>query len=272
VDLFKTPTSAGPDIGGKKKHTTIPKSMKQITIILVIAILFIRCTNSQTNTRQLTGDIRTDIKNLFRNGNHMADIMDGVKQNPRQAALTIKFQEGIMKNYEWFVDYMKTIPEGKPMPYNSKLGMTKAEYDELTGYLNDIEIVSTGRENIKAELNGDTMYFKTQGKLSNYNSLKIDLKDNVVLFGQFKMVFADTSNIKDDKNGLRSKWKGYTWRFEKPNNFNFDDLKDPGNFKMKQYKFTVGRLDKNGKTFMSLKGREIEDGAKVVDFELPVIF
>jgi hypothetical protein len=41
---------------------------------------------------------------------------------------------------------------------------------------------------------------------------------------------------------------------------------------MIQYKFTIGRLEKNGKTYMSLKGREVEDGAKTVDFELSVQF
>ncbi len=34
----------------------------------------------------------------------------------------------------------------------------------------------------------------------------------------------------------------------------------------------IGRLEKNGKTYMSVKGREVEDGAKTVDFELPIIF
>jgi hypothetical protein len=258
--------------GSNKNHATIPKSMKQTIAVLTIIVCLTGCTNSQTNTSQLTGDIGTDIKNLIRNGDHMVDIMDGVKQNPRQAALTVKFQGGIKKNYEWFIEYIKTVPAGEPMPFHSKLGMTKTEYDELMGYLNDIELVSTGKENIKVELNNDTIYFKAKGKLSDYNSLKIDLKSNVVILGQFKMVFADTSNVTDDKNGLRSKWKGYTWRFEEPNDLNLDDLKELGNLKMKQYKFTLGRLDKNGKTYMSLKGREIEDGVKIVDFELPVIF
>ena len=74
------------------------------------------------------------------------------------------------------------------------------------------------------------------------------------------------------KNGLKSKWKGYSWRFEEPGDFNPDNLRDLSNLKMKLYKFTIGRLEKNGKTYMSLKGREVEDGAKTVDFEFPVIF
>jgi hypothetical protein len=248
--------------------------IKRIILILTLPTFLASCSNSQTskNTTQLTGDIGTDLKNLIPIGKHTADIMDGVRQSPRQATLTKKFQDGIKNNYEWFVDYMKTVPEGEPMPYHSKLGMTKEEYDELMGYINNIEIVSTGKENIEVEIKNDTIYFKSKGKLTDYNSLKIDLKDNTVLFGQYKMLFSDTSDITNDKNGLRSKWKGYTWKFEEPNDFNFDNLKDLSNLKMKQYKFTIGRLEKNGKSYISLKGREVEDGEKTVEFELPIIF
>ena len=86
------------------------------------------------------------------------------------------------------------------------------------------------------------------------------------------MSFADTLNITTDKNGLKSRWKGYSWKFEVPKNLDIADLKDLSTLNMIQYKFTIGRLEKNGKTYMSLKGREVEDGAKTVDFELPVQF
>jgi len=41
---------------------------------------------------------------------------------------------------------------------------------------------------------------------------------------------------------------------------------------MKQYKLILGKLEKTGKTYMSLKGREIENGARTVDFEIPVLW
>ncbi len=248
--------------------------MKRIVFILTLTSLVTSCTNSQTNinTTQFTGDMKTDIKNFITDGNHKADIMDGVRQNPRQATLTKKLQDGIRNNYDWFVEYMKEVPPGEPMPYNSKLGLTIEEHAELLSYLNNVEMVSSGTENITAELKNDTIYFKSKGKLSDYGSLKIDLKYNTVIFGEYVMPFSDTSNITNDKNGLKSKWKGYSWRYEEPKNLNLGDLKDVSNLKMKQYKFTIGRLEKNGKTYMSLKGREVEDGAKTVDFELPVTF
>ncbi len=245
--------------------------MKQTFFIIALTTLILSCTNSQTNS-PLTGNIRKDIESLLHDGEHLADLMDGIRQNQRQADLTAKMQEGISKNYKWFMEYLKSVPEGEPMPYHSKLGMTKAEYDELMVFMDNIEIVSTGKEIIKTYLTNDTLYFRSAGKLSDFDSLKIDLKNNVVIFGQYKMNFVDTITVNDEKNGLRSKWKGYTWKYEEPDDFDLTDLEDLDNLRMKQYKFTLGRLEKNGKIYMSLKGREIEDGAKTVEFELPVVF
>ena len=167
---------------------------------------------------------------------------------------------------------MKTVPEGEPLPYHSKLGITKEEYAKLKGFMDDIETVSTGKEDIQIELKNDIIYFKSNNKLSNLSSLSLDLKNNIATYGQFKMKFSDTINVKTDKNGLKSKWTGYSWKFTEPNNLDLESLKDVKNVKIKQYKFTIGRLEKNGKTYMSLKCREVEGGARTVDFELPVIF
>lgn len=246
--------------------------MKQIVTVIVLAALLASCSQPQKKLHILTGDIGTDIVNLLPAGEHIADVMDGVKGHPRLAQLTAKFQEGIKNNYEWYIEYMKTIPEGEPMPFHSNLGITKAEYEEMVEYLNSVEIASSGKEKIRIELNKDTIYFKANGKLSYYNSLKIDIRNNLVFFDEYKMLFSDTSNITDDKNGLRSRWKGYTWKFEEPMGITLDDLKDLENLKMKEYSITIGRLEKNGKTFIQLKGREVEDGVKNVEFELPVIF
>jgi len=250
------------------------KMMRQILFLFALTIFLASCINSQTKNikPQLTGDIKSDLSSLIPKGSHTVEIMDGVSENPRQKALTLKFREAINRNYEWFVEYMKTVPEGKPMPYHSNLGLTKQEYEELMGYMNNVEVLSTGKEVITIEYKGDIIVFNSQGKLSAFDSLKIDTKTNSVFFGQYKMMFSDSVNVKDDKNGLRSQWKGYTWKFEMPGDLGPDDLKDLRNLKMKQYELTVGRLEKNDKTYLSLKGREIENGAKLVDFELPVIF
>lgn len=232
----------------------------------------IACSQTNISGDKLTGNIENDLKILLPNGKVPADIMDGIFQPPRQLELAKKLQSSIKKNHEWFIDYMKTIPKGNQMPYHVNLGLTKEEYHELEGFIENIETVSTGVEDISIQLTDDIIHFKSQNKLSALNALTIDIKRNIVSFGQFKMPFTDTINVTTEKNGLKSKWTGYRWTLEEPKNLDFSQVKDVSSLKIKQYKLTIGRLAKTGKTYMSLKGREIEGGAKTVDFELPVRF
>lgn len=248
--------------------------MRQFYYTLILLIFLTSCGNSQTTNSQapLTGILKNDLKTLLPIGKFNADIMDGVKQNPRQLELAKRLQIAVKQNYNWFLEYMKTVPEGEPIPYNSKLGLTKEEYTELLGFIDNIETVSTGTQEISIKLKNDVINFKSSNKLSNLNSLTIDLKGNTAIFGQYKMKFSDTLNVKTDKNGLKSKWRGYSWRFEEPKNLDLESLKDLKNVKLKQYKLTIGRLEKNGKTYISLKGREVEGGARTVDFDVPIMF
>lgn len=252
---------------------TIP-SKRYTSYLILFIVFFSSCMQAQTtiSDQKLTGDIKTDLTRLLPIGTVKADIIDGVQQNPRQMELAKKLQSSIAQNYEWFVDYMKTVPQGEKIPYHAKLGLTKEEYMELMNFMDNIEMVSTGKENIAIQIKNDMIYFKSQNKLSKLDSLTIDLKNNMVSFGKIKMPFADKLNITTDKNALKSKWEGYSWILEEPKDLDANAMKDLNNLKMRQYKFTIGKLEKTGKTYMSLKGREIENGAKTIDFELPVQF
>src|SRR6476646_1910045 len=108
--------------------------MRRIILTLLSIAFLISCRNSTPNNKpaSLTGDIKTDLEILLPKGNHIVDIMDGVKQTPRQTALMKKFQDAIAKNYDWFTDYVKDIPAGELLPYHENLGMTKEEYKEFT--------------------------------------------------------------------------------------------------------------------------------------------
>jgi hypothetical protein len=248
--------------------------MKRIPYLILLLVFLTSCGHSQTNTShdKLTGNLKRDLLLLLPNGTIKVDIMDGVHQDPRQVELSKKLQSSVKQNYVWFVDYMKTVPQGQPMPYHVNLGLTKEEYGELMGYMDNIEVVSTGAEEISIQTTDDVIHFKSRGKLSLLDSLKIDLKNNIVLFGRLKLPFGDNLNITSEKNALKSKWAGYRWVLEEPKDFGPDKLKDLNNLKMKQYKLTLGKLEKTGKTYMSLKGREIENGARTVDFEIPVLW
>ncbi|MBO9672823.1 MAG: hypothetical protein J7577_05240 [Sphingobacteriaceae bacterium] len=252
---------------------TVP-SKRHTSYLILFIVFFSSCMQAQTtiSDQKLTGDIKTDLTWLLPIGTVKADIIDGVQQNPRQMELAKKLQSSIAQNYEWFVDYMKAVPQGEKIPYHVKLGLTKEEYTELMSFMDNIEMVSTGKENISIQIKNDVIYFKSQNKLSKLDSLTIDLKNNMVSFGKIKIPFADKLNITTDKNSLKSKWTGYSWILEEPKDLDTSTMKDLNNLKMRLYKFTIGKLEKSGKTYMNLKGREIENGAKTIDFELPVQF
>lgn len=248
--------------------------MSKMTLLLSATIFLASCNQPAQNKQPatLTSHVQSDILKLLPEGTHTADIMDGFSQNPRQMELIKKLQELSNENPEWYMDYIKKIPEGEPMPYHDSLRMTRKEYSELLGYLNNPEVSSTGQEKIEIARKDNTISFNGKGRLSGYNALKIDLKNNVAIFDEYKMPFADSIDITDDRNGLRSKWKGYSWKLQEPEEINLGKVKDLHSINLKYYTLTIGKLEKNGKTYMSLKCREMESGEKKIDFELPVVF
>lgn len=248
--------------------------MKQLSFLLIFLVVLIGCSNSQISapSLKLTGNIKKDVTALLPTGTVQASIMDSVLQHPRQIELTQKFQQAVKENYNWFLDFIKTVPEGAPLPYHPKLGLTQPEYTELMDYMNHTEIITSGKESVTIVRTNDMIHFKSKGKLAILDSVIIDLDSNVVLFMGYRLAFADTLEVTSEQNALKSAWSGYAWKFEEPKNLALDDLKDLRTLHIKAYQLTMGRLQKNGKTFMSLKGQEAQNGEKMIDFELPLIF
>jgi hypothetical protein len=187
--------------------------MKRIPYLILLLVSIASCGYTQTNTSQdkLSGNIEKDLRLLLPIGTVKADIMDGVRHYPRQIELSTKLMSAVKQNNAWFVDYMKAVPQGQPMPYHVNLGVTKEEYAEFIDLMNNIEVVSTGTEQISIQTKDYIIHFKSANKLSLLDSLKIDLKNNIVLSGHLKLPFGDTLNITSDKNALKSMWTGYSW-------------------------------------------------------------
>ena len=231
-----------------------------------------RDVQSQSVESRLSGNIRQDILSLLPQGETVADVMDSVKHNPRELELATRFRQAIQENYGWFVEYMKKVPTGQAIPYDPKMGLTQAEYSEMQSYGRSVEATSSGTEKISITRNGDIIEFKAGGKLRILQLLKINLASNIISLENYQLVFSDSANITTDENSLKSKWKGYIWRFEDPKDVNMDALKDLSGLNLKRYQVTIGRLEKNHKTVMTIKGTEVLNGVKKVNFEIPILF
>ena len=240
--------------------------------LFTIGLTISGISQSISEQNKLTGVIRADLESMLPGREVTVNIMDGIHYSDRLLELSGKLQAGVQKNYNWYVDQVKKMPGGQPVPYDKKLGLTKDEYTEFLELAKQIEVSSTGTETIIISKINGLFTFKSQNKLAILDSLSIDIISNTATFGQYKMPFEDTVNVSTDKNAFKSKWQGYKWRWEEPNNLNMDAFKDLDNLNAKIYKLTIGRLEKNGKTFMNLKGTEIEGGVKTIEFELLIQF
>jgi len=245
--------------------------MNKITILFLL-LIFTCCVNSQSNLKTISGEPITDVSNLLHENSSNAEIMDGIKQNPRQAELTVRLRASMQENRDWFMEYIKTVPKGEKMPYHKNFGITEEEYSEFLNLSNDIEIVSTGQENLQVFKTDSLITFKSIGKLEIYNHLKINLKSNKIYFKDYVLDYSNYVDVTDNKNGLKSKWKGHTWVYEFPKDIENVDLTKLESLTIIQCKFTIGKLERNGKTYMSIKDRKISNGVREIEVEVPVLF
>lgn len=226
----------------------------------------------QSQTEKITGIPTNDLSNIFKSQTITADIMDGIKSNPRQLELTRKLQSSIQNNWEWYQEHIKTAKKGEPLAYHPNMGITEEEYAEFLKLVNDIEVESTGTEKLEIINADNKIKFKGGGRLSIYNDLTIDITNNQILYKKYTLPFLDEVNIEDADNGLKSKWRGYNWAYEYPVITKETDLTDLENLNITVIRFTVGQLEKNEKIYVQVKERKLENGIKTVDNQIPIMF
>lgn len=231
------------------------------------------CYSQKENSRLETIEqARIDLNDLLVEGKLIVDVMDDIRQSPRQQELTMKFQKGIQNNYDWFVENLQNLTPGQPMQYHPNLGLTKEEYDELQVLIKDVEIASSGKVNVEIIKGDSIISFNTNEKLEILNTIKINLIQNQIKIGEITLSYDGPVNVDNDQNGFKSRWKGHNWIYEFPENLSTEMLRDVQTLVAKHYKFTVGRLEKNGKTFLQIKGLEFNNGVKEAEFDIPLMF
>ena len=246
----------------------IIKIVQRILTIILIVTLLSAC--SQERIFDLSNNIEEDIKILLPEGSISFDVMNQIYQSPRQIELTQKFQNAIKENYEWFIERSSKAELGKPMPYHENLGLTKEEYFELQGLMEDIELISSGT--VEYEVSHSKKEIRLiPVDIVNNETISINLEKNVVEFDGQLLAFRDTIRVNSPNNGFKSEWVGYQWVYTNPKDIGMADLKNLQTLEIQQYKFTVGFLKRTGKVHLQIKGREISNGYKTIDYELPLV-
>lgn len=230
--------------------------------------------------KELTENVEDNLTYLFPLGTHNAQIIDGIKMTPRYEELNNKFVSGIQENPEWFLEQQKKMQEsGEPIGYHKNLGLSKSEFNELKTYMENstgIEMVPSDSGVIEIVSKEGIISFVGSGRLEILDYVSIDIKNKVAWVGDKELKNFSTVIVDNDNNGLKSKWKGYKWIFEETNNpegfKGLESMDDLTNLNMKLYTLTVGRLEKNRKTYCEVKVSEIENGEKTVNIQTPIWF
>ena len=242
--------------------------MTKITLLLAINFLIL---TSFAQEKKNNIEVSKDLISLIPIGKVTVEVLGDEIASPRKTELLTKFQLGISKNYEWFIEYLGKYPNGG-MPYHENLGLTKEEYLELQKLQEHNELITNNIFIVEITKTDDIITFSTNSeKLKPLNSLTIELNANKVSLEKNKLDYLNATVITDERNAFQSKWRGYNWRFENPKVMNENTFKDRATITAGSYQVTIGRLEKNGKTFIILQGLEFIKGQLVANFELPII-
>jgi len=251
------------------------KIIKEGNKILETFLFTSRIKNDEVKAN--TSNIADSIKKWLPAGQHTADIMNGY--NPRAVHLSEKLSKSVADKEEWFMEFVKEIPEGGKMPFHENLGLSENEFNEMMNLLEDVEVFSSEQAKFEVFYNEDTLFFKSSAPiLKMLNYIAIDLKSNVVNLivpnqGTLSLSYKKSIRIDSDDHAYKSTWHGYKWAYENGtenidiNNINkVADIPD-----FTRFLFTLGQMDKDKRIFLEFTVQGMANGEKIAGNELPLL-
>lgn len=236
----------------------------QLKLFITFLILFCISLSSSSQNNNL------NIKPLLPEGTYKFHILDSIEATPRQLELTAKFQKAYKNNLDVLNVYFEKLRNKEKADFPKNDQLTEEEFLEFIEFSKDFKLLSSGLLNVTIKYNKNKITFVSSGKLEILNYLEFDLSKNNVHIENNLLPFNDSIVVTQVDNAFREGWKGYKWEFSEPKDIKMPTSETIHDFSSKFYKVTVGTLDKCNKTFMIIKGQEVQNGQKLVDFEIPI--
>jgi len=243
--------------------------MKRIKFIALLTIVLNACSSGQISNTELSEEYQF-VHDNFVEGKYNAELMTGSENNERRIALTNKMQLAIKDNYSWYVDFVKDAPNGLPIMYDQKLGLTKAEFVEFRSIIDNYKMASELNFNLTIQKENSTIMFTSDYQPELLKNLEIDLSSQQISLGSYKFELTDTFDVTNENNRMGSKWKGYQWTFQEPSKIDFSNVAELRGKDAILYRITLGILEPSKNLYLSIKGVEIQDGVQKVNFTVPI--
>jgi hypothetical protein len=176
----------------------------------------------------------------------------------RLVELSTKLQAAVRSDPDWFKAYAAKAPAGKPLPYNKRLGLTLAEFQEFLSLSGKLTTQKAGTATFDFSWRTpDILRIDTRGAYPELDGIEIDLGGKAVTTPIGKL--ADVTTIdNNDENAPTGPWKGFQWKYAR---YNSDSDA------ISTY-IAFGRLTKTGEGIMLYKAKVIKQSKLTIDEDL----
>ena len=169
---------------------------------------------------------------------------------PRFTELATRIQAAARANTEWFRAHAQATPEGQPMAYDARMGISEAEYKEMLSLAETLVVQRGGTGTLRVatipngwRLEGGTAFPEVHG-------VEIDTVARVVRtkFGQlgdFSLVEAN------DDQRVTGRWTGSQWKLT-----DVDEATGNG----VAASFVLGKLEANNRTLLYFEAKRASNG------------
>lgn len=131
-----------------------------------------------------------------------------------------KVQDAAKQDPEWFKTYSKDAKPGIPLPFDDKLGITKAEYQEYLGLWNKREMtaVPQGELILRLEKKGENNWMiRATGRGADITALRYDSEKDIFISTSGELT--RITDVDADPQSILGAWKGKEWKMEKEDSF-----------------------------------------------------
>lgn len=187
---------------------------------------------------------------------------------PRLVELSQKFKTALQKNSDrtWLTSLIQHTPSGQPLPYDSRLGISQTEYQELLALSQKLIVKKVETSTLQVKHNGKKYIFIGHDSLAKLTGIELDLDRDILktphgVATELVEVVADA-----DRQHLTGTWNGVMWKLEQ--------FERQTNSKIK-VQFSLGRLTQTGRGILQYDVTTISNRAVakstplILQYDLP---
>jgi hypothetical protein len=172
-----------------------------------------------------------------------------------------KVEAAARKDPKWFREFSGAAKPGLPLPYDARLGLTQAEYEEYLVLWNKRQFKPMEEVMLLLrQTSGETWSVTSTGNASAFSTLRYDPKGDLFRSpnGELKRI----EDIKADSTSILGEWTGMEWKFEE----------ETGLGKTKE-NIALGRLADKKYGLIVYRAQELSsEGTRLLDKSLVVRF